>query len=102
MLRRELVALADFRSQGALSRLLNVGAVLAVLGMVPFVWRRLGEGYAIYVLVLVLVPISSAAMSVIRYVLTLFPVFILLGGWGRGGRWTESCWRPSPSDRGCC
>ena len=81
---REMPRLADFQlNKGDLSRVLNVGAVLAVLAMVPSIWRRLGEGYAIYVLILVLVPISSAAMSVIRYVLPLFPVFILLGWWGR-------------------
>jgi hypothetical protein len=81
---RELRALAEFQlNKGGLSRLLNLSAVLAVLAMTPFVWRRLGEGYAIYVLILILVPISSSAMSVIRYVLPLFPVFILLGWWGR-------------------
>jgi len=84
VLARELRALAEFQlNKGGLSRLLNLGAVLAVLAMTPFIWRRLGEGYAIYVLILILVPISSSAMSVIRYVLPLFPVFILLGWWGR-------------------
>jgi len=84
VLAREFAALADFQlNKSGLSRLLNVGAIVAALALVPFIWRRLGEGYALYVLILVLVPISSAAMSVIRYVLTLFPVFIVLGGWGR-------------------
>ncbi len=84
VLLRELRALATSEfNQGGLSRLLNVGAVLAVLATVPFIWHKLGEGYAIYVLILILVPISSAAQSVIRYVLPLFPVFIMLGWWGR-------------------
>jgi hypothetical protein len=51
--------------------------------MTPFIWRRLGEGYALYVLVLLLVPASSALQSMVRYVLPMFPVFILLGWWGR-------------------
>jgi hypothetical protein len=84
VLLRELPALLrDGVTRGNLSRTLNVGAVLAVLGMVPFIWRRLGEGYAIYVLILLLVPLASSAMSIIRYVLPLFPVFIVLGAWGR-------------------
>jgi hypothetical protein len=51
--------------------------------MVPFVWKRFGEGYAIYVLIQLLVPSSSAMGSIIRYVLTQFPAFMLLGWWSR-------------------
>jgi hypothetical protein len=81
---RELAALRDFTiNKSNLSRLLNLSAFLAVLGMVPFIWRRLGEGYALYVLVLLLVPAASALQSMIRYVLPMFPVFIVLGAWGR-------------------
>jgi hypothetical protein len=81
---RELRALAEFElNRSNLSRLLNLGAFLGVLGMTPFIWRRLGEGYALYVLVLLLVPASSALQSIVRYVLPMFPVFILLGWWGR-------------------
>lgn len=81
---RELRALLDLTlNQSNLSRLLNAGAFLAVLGLVPFIWRRLGEGYALYVLVLLVVPASSGLQSMIRYVLPMFPVFILLGWWGR-------------------
>lgn len=81
---RELRALAEFElNRSNLSRLLNLSAFLGVLAMVPFIWRRLGEGYALYVLILLLVPASSALQSMIRYVLPMFPVFILLGWWGR-------------------
>ena len=84
VLAREFTALADFQlNKSGLSRLLNVGAIVATLALAPFIWRRLGEGYALYVLILALAPISSAAMSMIRYVLTFFPAFIVLGGWGR-------------------
>jgi hypothetical protein len=81
---RELRVLAEFElNRSNLSRLLNLSAFLGVLAMVPFIWRRLGEGYALYVLVLLLVPASSALQSMIRYVLPMYPVFILLGWWGR-------------------
>jgi hypothetical protein len=81
---RELRALQEFTlNQSNLSRLLNLSAFLGVLGMTPFIWRRLGEGYALYVLILLLVPASSALQSMIRYVLPMFPVFIMLGAWGR-------------------
>jgi hypothetical protein len=81
---REVRALANLAlTKSNLSRMMNLGVFLAVLAMTPFIWRRLGEGYAIYVLIFVLVPASSALQSMIRYVLTLFPIFILLGWWGR-------------------
>jgi hypothetical protein len=81
---REINALADFTlNRSNLSRLMNLGALLGALAVVPAVWRRLGEGYAIYVLILLLVPASSALQSMIRYALPLFPVFIVLGWWGR-------------------
>jgi hypothetical protein len=84
VLNREVPALINTAlNKGNLSRLLNLAAVFGVFAMVPFVWRRLGEGYALYVLILVLVPISSSVMSVIRYVLPLFPIFMVLGLWGR-------------------
>ncbi len=81
---RELKALSALTLNNSnLSRLLNLVPFLGVLIMTPFIWRRLGEGYAIYVLVLLLVPAASALQSMIRYVLPMFPVFILLGWWGR-------------------
>ena len=61
----------------------NVVSSLFGLAMVPFVWRRLGEGYALYILILLLVPLASSTGSVPRYLLPLFPIFIVLGAWGR-------------------
>ncbi|MCS7056273.1 MAG: hypothetical protein NZM18_08915 [Thermoflexales bacterium] len=84
VLARELSALADFQlNRGSLNRLLNLSFALIALAMTPFIWRRLGEGYAVYTLVLILVPLFSSVASVMRYVLPLFPTFILLGWWGR-------------------
>ena len=57
--------------------------LLGFLALTPFIWWKLGEGYAIYVLIQMLVPSASATGSIIRYVLTSFPAFILLGDWGR-------------------
>ncbi|MFN8442648.1 MAG: mannosyltransferase family protein [Caldilineaceae bacterium] len=84
VLYKEIIYLPNFKmNMGGVLHILNLMVTLSVLATIPFIWRKLGEGYALYVLILLLVPISSALMSVIRYVLTLFPVFILLGGWGR-------------------
>lgn len=84
VLARELSALADFQlNRGSLNRLLNLSFALTALAMTPFIWRRLGEGYAVYTLVLILVPLYSSVASVMRYVLPVFPAFILLGWWGR-------------------
>ncbi len=81
---REIRALADFTlTKGNLSRLLNLGAFLGSLALIPFIWRRLGMGYALYTLVFLLLPATSGVQSMIRYVLPLFPIFILLGYWGR-------------------
>ncbi|MCO5212816.1 MAG: hypothetical protein M9936_24210 [Caldilinea sp.] len=63
--------------------MLNVGAFFFALALVPFIWHKLGEGYAIYVLLLLLVPMTSSTQSVIRYVLPIFPIYIVLGWWGR-------------------
>ncbi len=66
-----------------LTSLLNVGAFFLVLALVPFIWQKLGEGYAIYVLILLLIPMASSTQSIIRYLLPIFPIYILLGWWGR-------------------
>ena len=59
------------------------GAFFLVLALVPFIWQKLGEGYAIYVLILLLIPMASSTQSIIRYLLPIFPIYILLGWWGR-------------------
>ena len=50
--------------------------------------RRLGLSYAVYVAVSLLIPASSGVMSATRFVLVLFPLFMLLGAWGRR-RWLD-------------
>ncbi len=70
-------------NKGWLTNLWNTATLLLFLALIPFIWIRLGEGYAIYVLIMLLVPAASATGSMIRYVLTAFPAFMLLGWWGR-------------------
>jgi hypothetical protein len=75
--------LAGALNKGWLTILWKISMMLFFLAMVPVVWWKLGEGYAIYVLIMLLVPASSATGSIIRYVLTMFPVFIVLGDLAR-------------------
>ncbi len=48
-----------------------------------FIWRRLGAGYAIYTLLGILLPANSGSGSISRYILVLFPLFLMLGYWGK-------------------
>ena len=66
-------------NKGWLTNFWNTTTLLAFLALVPVIWWKLGEGYAIYVLIMLLVPASSATGSIIRYVLTAYPAFIVLG-----------------------
>ena len=70
-------------NKGWLTRFWNVSTLLIFLALVPFIWAKLGEGYGIFVLIMLLVPSASAVGSIFRYVLTAFPAFMLLGWWGR-------------------
>jgi hypothetical protein len=46
---------------------------------VPFVWRRLGAGYALFMLLNLYLPLSSGALEGVgRYCAVLFPCFIWL------------------------
>jgi len=54
-------------------------AGIAFLAVTPFVWRRLGAGYGLFVLLNLLVPLSSGVFEGMgRYCSVLFPVFIWL------------------------
>jgi hypothetical protein len=63
--------------------LLDVPILLIGLPLSYVVWRRLGAGYALYVILGLIVPASSSTQSLSRYVLVLFPLFMLLGYWGQ-------------------
>lgn len=62
--------------------LLDTLALFFALLMTPFVYKRFGEGFAIYILLSVVVPLWSGTGSMTRYILVLFPIFIMLGIWG--------------------
>jgi hypothetical protein len=54
-----------------------------MLGVLIAGWRRLRPSYMVYMLLSVLVPMStSSLMSMPRFALVLFPMFVLFGIWG--------------------
>jgi hypothetical protein len=71
---------------------LNIMAFVAVIGLCIPIGRRLGAGYALYSLLSVLLPMFSRTESMIRYILVLFPVFMVVGRWGRQV-WVDRMWR---------
>jgi Mannosyltransferase (PIG-V) len=61
-----------------INALIATGAILAV----PFVWRRLGRGYAAIVVLGLLLPLSSGQFEGLgRYCSVLFPLPILFSSW---------------------
>jgi len=70
-------------SQGTIARLLNLTTMVAFSGASVIVWRKLGAGYAIYALLAILIPTTSASQSLIRYAIVCFPVFMIAGQYGR-------------------
>ena len=61
----------------------DLAAFALVVGAGVVMWRRMGEGYALYSLISVLIPVSSGSQSMTRYALVVFPLFMLLGVWGK-------------------
>lgn len=62
---------------------LTLQAVLSVVALclVPRVWRRVGWGYAVYVLAVLGIPLASSSdfLAMGRYLLPAFPVFAVAG-----------------------
>ncbi len=63
--------------------LIDVFALFFALVMAVLIWKRLGEGYALFCLAAVLIPATSGTGSISRYILVLFPIFMMLAWWGR-------------------
>ncbi len=61
----------------------DVGSLFLVLLLVWPIYKQLGEGMAIFALLGMLIPASSGSGSLMRYIVVLFPVFIILGKWGQ-------------------
>lgn len=71
-------------SPGAPIELLHTAIALLILGLTPIIFRRLGAALGTYVLISILVPLSSNALEGLgRYASVLFPVFMLLGSMTR-------------------
>jgi len=62
---------------------INLGAFFAVVFSLIAIWRRLGEHYALFCVLGIFIPVWSGSMSMVRYVLVLFPFFMMLGWWGK-------------------
>jgi len=71
------------RNKRVLERSLDLGALVMALVIGIAVLRRLGAGYGLYTLLSVLIPTWSSIGSMIRFAVVLFPVFMVLGDWGR-------------------
>ena len=69
-----------FTSDIAVFELLQATTALGFLALTPLVFRRLGAAMGAYVLVSLLVPLSSNTLEGLgRYASVLFPVFLLAG-----------------------
>lgn len=64
--------------------LLNICIALLFLAFTVWAFRKLPMTYALFTLVMVLLPLSSSRLnSISRYYLIVFPVFILLALWSK-------------------
>ena len=63
--------------------IIDLSAAFAVLGSIFWIYRKLGETYAIYSFLSVIIPMWSGTGSVSRYVLVIYPLFMMLALWGR-------------------
>lgn len=70
--------------------------VFTFLAMIPSVVKRIGWGYAVYVLTLIAIPVlgSKDWQGTGRYILGSFPVFLALAGWMVDGHhvWVRRAW----------
>ncbi|MDQ2680815.1 MAG: hypothetical protein M3Y21_07330 [Candidatus Eremiobacteraeota bacterium] len=63
---------------------LEIAFTAFMIGVLIIGWRRLRPAYIAYLGLSVLVPMStSSLMSMPRFALVLFPIFVLLGLWGK-------------------
>jgi len=64
----------------------DLALALTALALIPALWKHIGESYAAYVLVSILIPFSTTTLSMNRFLLILFPLFMLLALWGTKNR----------------
>ncbi len=75
------------QQQASLVDVANLVVTVLFGAMLVLVWQRLPREYALYALVMFLAPLfrmttTQPLVSMLRYVLVLFPVFMLWAGWG--------------------
>ncbi|MEO6990766.1 MAG: mannosyltransferase family protein [Candidatus Baltobacteraceae bacterium] len=69
---------------------IELGFTLMMIGVLAFGWRRLRPSYVVYMVLSILVPLStSSLMSTPRFALVLFPMFVVLALWGERS-WVNS------------
>jgi len=72
-----------YAPQTIVDQTLELSFTLLMLGALAFGWRRLRVSYIAYMAASILVPMStSSLMSMQRFALVLFPMFVLFGLWG--------------------
>ncbi|MCP4141807.1 MAG: hypothetical protein GY755_16290 [Chloroflexi bacterium] len=74
---------ADGFNQHNTLSFLNIITFVGAIGLALGAWKRLGAGYSIYVLIMLVLPASSSSQSILRYVLVCFPIFMMLGEMGK-------------------
>lgn len=75
------------RGQGSFIDALNLVATLGLGALLIPAWRKLPREYGLYALAMYLAPLfrmttTQPLVSMARYALAVFPVFLLLGAWG--------------------
>jgi Gpi18-like mannosyltransferase len=73
---------------GSLIDILNLAFTFGLIGITIFIWKKLPFEYFLYSLLMFVAPlfrmtISQPLVSMGRYALVVFPIFIVLGLWGR-------------------
>ena len=73
--------------RGSVIDALNLIAATGLIGMLYSVWKKLPLEYTIYALLMILAPMlrmttTQPLVSMTRYALVVFPMFVVLGIWG--------------------
>jgi Gpi18-like mannosyltransferase len=96
---RQILLVQPWASFFEVHNVINLGALVLFLGTTIVGSRRLPAAYTLYLAAFWLVTLSSPAIangypvpliSMSRYVVTLFPVFMVWGDWGRRGAMHDS------------
>jgi hypothetical protein len=74
--------------RGSFIDALNLLATLGIGAMLVVVWEKMPLEYTLYALVMWLAPLfrmttTQPLVSMVRYALALFPMFVVWGAWGK-------------------